>query len=87
MEVLPVFGGWLADDEVPEYLVLERPDDLKTAFMHLQRIGVDIICGVLAGGFEAWRDAGLKIQMSGSFSVTSKYFVTGQYPILDVRDQ
>ncbi len=86
LEGLPVFGGWLADDEIPIYLVLERPDDLKKAFTHLQRIGVDNICGVLAGGFEAWRDAGLKIQMSGTLSVTSKSFAAGDLPLLDVRD-
>lgn len=83
---LPVFGGWIADDETPVYLVLERADDLKKAFLHLQRIGVDNISGVLAGGFEGWRDAGLDIQTSGTVSVNSKSLETGEWPVLDVRE-
>lgn len=86
LEGLPAFGGWFADDEIPIYLVLERPDDLKKAFLSLQRIGVDNICGVLAGGFEAWRDAGLKIQMSGTLSVMSDSLEIDQPRVLDVRE-
>ncbi len=86
LDGLPVFGGWIADDEIPIYLVLERHDDLKKAFTHLQRIGVDNISGVLAGGFEGWRDAGLRIKNSGTLSVVSKSVENGEWPILDVRD-
>lgn len=86
LEGLPVFGGWIADDELPVFFVLEKPEDLKDAFLSLQRIGVDNISGVLAGGFEAWRDAGLKIQMSGTLSVLSDSLQNGIMPILDVRD-
>jgi len=86
LEGLPVFGGWIADDQLPVFLVLERPNDLKNAFLSLQRIGVDNISGVLAGGFESWRDAGLKVQMSGTLSVMSESLQNGMMPILDVRD-
>ena len=86
LDGLPVFGGWIADDTVPIYLVLERPDDLKKAFLHLQRIGVDNISGVLAGGFEGWRDAGLHIQMSGTLSVHSQSLETTHMTMVDVRD-
>lgn len=86
LDGLPVFGGWIANDKVPIYLVLERPADLKTAFLHLQRIGVDNICGVLAGGFEGWRDAGLEVQISGTLSVNSKALEAKRMTIVDVRD-
>lgn len=86
LDGLPVFGGWIADDQTPVYLVLDKASDLKKAFLNLQRIGVDNICGVLAGGFGAWREAGLDIKMSGTLSVKSKSFVTGEIPLLDVRD-
>ncbi len=86
LDGLPVFGGWVADDQTAVYLVLEKPDDLKNAFLHLQRIGVDNISGLLGGGFEGWRDAGLPIQMSGTLSVSSKSFEKGDIPLLDVRD-
>ncbi|MDZ4660532.1 MAG: rhodanese-like domain-containing protein [Pseudomonadota bacterium] len=86
LDGLPVFGGWVADDQTPVYFVLEKPDDLRNAFLHLQRIGVDNISGLLGGGFEGWRDAGLPIQMSGTLSVSSKSFEKGDIPLLDVRD-
>lgn len=86
LDGLSVFGGWIANDKVPVYLVLEQPDDLKIAFLNLERIGVDNISGVLAGGFEGWRDAGLKIQMSGTLSVHSKSLEAKNMTIVDVRD-
>ncbi|MGZ8394881.1 MAG: MBL fold metallo-hydrolase [Nitrospira sp.] len=86
LDGLPVFGGWIADDKVPVYLVLDRPDDLEEACIHLQRIGVDNIRGVLAGGFEGWRDAGLEISMSGTLSVTSDALQRKGTTILDVRE-
>ena len=83
---LPVFSGWIADHKLPIYLVLERPDDLKNAFLHLTRVGVDNVAGVLAGGFEGWRDAGMPIQMSGTISAASDKLWSGQWEVLDVRD-
>lgn len=83
---LPVFGGWIADDKTPTYLVLERPDDIESAYLHLTRIGVDNIKGVLAGGFEAWRDAGKKVSMSGTISALSKKLDNNEMKILDVRE-
>jgi len=86
LEGLPVFGGWVADDKTPVFLVLERPDDLAKAFLHLTRIGVDNICGCLAGGFEKWRDAGKPIQMSGTLEARSKSMASNKITLLDVRE-
>lgn len=86
LDGLPVFGGWIADDKVAVYLVLERPDDIEKAFLFLERIGVDNIAGVLAGGFEGWRDAGLEIEQSGTFSVDSDLLDSKSVTFLDVRE-
>lgn len=86
LDGLPVFGGWIADDKVPVFLVLEQPTDVKEAALHLQRIGVDNIRGVLAGGFEGWRDAGFEISMSGTLSVNSDALQDKRTAILDVRE-
>jgi hydroxyacylglutathione hydrolase len=86
LDGLPVFGGWIANERTRIYLVLERPTDLPQAFLHLQRIGVDNICGVLASGFEGWRDAGLEIETSGTLSVTSTQMEETSMTILDVRE-
>lgn len=86
LDGLPIFGGWVADDKVAVYLVLERPEDIEKAFLFLQRIGVDNISGVLAGGFEGWRDAALKVEQSGTFAVDSDLLNSKSVTLLDVRD-
>lgn len=86
LDGLPVFGGWIANERMRIYLVLERPTDVQQAFQHLQRIGVDNICGVLAGGFGGWRDAGHEIETSGTLSVTSTQMEVTSMSILDVRE-
>lgn len=86
LEGLPVFGGWVADDRVPVFLVLERHDDLKNAFLYLERIGVDNISGVLAGGFEGWRDAGLTVEQSGTLGIDSELLYSDAVTFLDVRE-
>lgn len=68
LEGLPVFGGWTAKPDTPCFLVLESESDLETAFMHLARIGIDEIAGVLSEGFEGWRDAGLPVETSGTIT-------------------
>jgi hydroxyacylglutathione hydrolase len=86
LDGLPIFGGWVADDKVAVYLVLERPEDIEKAFLFLQRVGVDNISGVLAGGFEGWRDAALKVEQSGTFAVDSDLLNSKSVTLLDVRD-
>jgi len=86
LDGLPVFAGWIANESTRIYLVLERPTDISQAFLHLQRIDVDNICGILAGGFEGWRDAGLEIETSGTLSVTSPQMEATSMSILDVRE-
>jgi hydroxyacylglutathione hydrolase len=85
LDGLPVFGGWIAWENKPIFLILERSDDLKKAFMHLTRIGIDNIAGVLAGGFEAWRNAGLPVETS-EIIVPKELSERGDVPLLDVRE-
>ncbi len=82
---LSVFGGWIADENTRVYLVLARMDDLEDAVLALSRIGVDAVEGVLAGGFDGWRDAGLPIATSG---VTTPEGLKSRKDVrvLDVRD-
>jgi hydroxyacylglutathione hydrolase len=86
LEGLPVFGGWVAVDNQPIYLVLERNEDMKKALLHLARIGIDNVKAVLSGGFEAWRDAGLPIEMSGTISPQALHDSATDIAILDVRE-
>lgn len=83
---LAVFGGWLLDQTTPVYLVLAEMSHLKDALFALARQGADEVAGVLAGGFEAWRDAGLPIEHSGTISPRELSESLDRYVVLDVRD-
>lgn len=86
LEGMAVFGGWLATDATPVYLVLDDESDLETAVLALARLGVDRVEGVLAGGFDAWRDAGLPIEHSGTIGAKQLEDSLDEYTVLDVRD-
>jgi glyoxylase-like metal-dependent hydrolase (beta-lactamase superfamily II) len=43
-------------------LVAEDPDRLEEALLRLARVGIESIAGSLAGGFPAWRKAGLAVE-------------------------
>jgi hydroxyacylglutathione hydrolase len=83
---LAVFGGWLAEENTRVYLVLSDIKDLETAVLALSRLGVDSIEGVLAGGFDAWRDAGQPIAYSGTVAAKELAGDLAKYAVLDVRD-
>lgn len=83
---MPVFGGWVADPDTPIYLVVGRPEDLPQAVHHLGRIGVDRIGGVLAKGFESWRNAGLPIATAGTLGPRDLRDRLGDVAVLDVRE-
>lgn len=83
---VPVFAGWIADENTPLYLILARMSDLATAVTHLGRVGMDRIAGVLAGGFEAWRDAGQPIEFASTVSAHELQRQLGNTSVLDVRE-
>lgn len=83
---LPIFGGWVADESMPVYLVLETMGQVELAIASLQRIGVDHIGGVLGGGFEAWRNMGQPIEISGTMTPARLQRVRADYLLLDVRE-
>lgn len=86
LEGLAIFGGWLANETTRVYLVLDDISDLDTAVKSLARLGVDGLEGVLAGGFDAWRDAGLPMERTGTLSVHELEREREKLSVLDVRD-
>jgi len=86
LEGMAIFGGWLANQSTPVYLVLDSLDQLETAVLSLARLGVDNIQGVLAGGFAAWRDAGQPLAYSGSVAPRELSSAREKFIVLDVRD-
>lgn len=83
---LPVFGGWVADADTRVYLVLSGMGELEDAVLSLARIGIDGVEGVLAGGFDAWRNAGLPIACSGTIGPRDLQRELGTVRVLDVRE-
>lgn len=83
---LPVFGGWVAGPDTPVYLLMESPEAHDAAVLALARIGIDGVQGLLAGGFEAWRDAGLPIATSGTLAPHELESRLDQFQVLDVRE-
>jgi hydroxyacylglutathione hydrolase len=83
---LPVFGGWVADETTPVFLVLTSMQELKQAVLALARIGVDGVQGVLAGGFDAWRNAGLPVEASGAMAPRELQGRIDEMRVLDVRE-
>lgn len=83
---LPVFGGWIADAGTRLYLVLARDEDLAEAVLHLARIGIDGVGGILGGGFEAWRDAGMPMARTGIVTPRELADAGAGLPVLDVRE-
>jgi hydroxyacylglutathione hydrolase len=83
---LPVFGGWVAEATTRIYLVLPNMGALESAVLSLARIGVDGVEGVLAGGFDAWRNAGLPVAHSGAISPRELDMRRQSMTVLDVRE-
>jgi hydroxyacylglutathione hydrolase len=83
---LAMFGGWLASDGIPVFLVVEDTDALDDAALFLARQGIDRVAGTLAGGFEAWRDAGLPVERSGTITARELSEARSDFAVLDVRE-
>jgi hydroxyacylglutathione hydrolase len=83
---LPAFGGWVAGPNTPIFFVLTKIDELEDAVLSLARIGVDNIAGVLAGGFDKWRDEGMPVARSGAMTPRDVEATLDKVRVLDVRE-
>lgn len=80
------YGGWVADDNTPVYLVADGPAAMREARLSLARIGRDNVAGALAGGFEAWRNAGLPIEQAATITPRELAHRPDKYVVVDVRE-
>lgn len=83
---LTSFGGWVAGHDTRILLVLDRDGDIDEAVMHLSRIGIDRVDGVLAGGFETWRRTGRPIETAGIITPRQLAEEYDGIQVLDVRE-
>jgi hydroxyacylglutathione hydrolase len=61
--------GWVVDPDRPLMLLLDDPEDREDLVRQALRIGYGRVTGYLAGGFEAWRRAGLPTESTGRLTV------------------
>ena len=83
---LPRYGGAIADEETPIYLVVEGPEALEAARLSLARVGYDNVAGALAGGIGAWRNAGREFDTLGMISPRELQARRGDFAVVDVRE-
>lgn len=84
---LVLFAPRVADAGTPLYLVLDRPGEpgpLADALTALGAVGLDQVKGILASGFEGWRDAGMTVDRLGTTSAEEVRCTSPR--VLDVRD-
>jgi hydroxyacylglutathione hydrolase len=67
-------------------LVVDGPSALEQATLFLARQGIDHVAGMLAGGFEAWRNAGMPVEPSGTITARELAESRDVYAVLDVRE-
>jgi hydroxyacylglutathione hydrolase len=83
---LPMFSGWFTQPGARVLLIVPRPGDAGDAVLAFARIGFDDVEGVLAGGFESWRDAGLPVELGETIAPRALAKDLASYQVLDVRE-
>lgn len=83
--LLPIWAGWLLEIYEPLLLVLEKDSDLDEVLALLIRTGYTNVVGYLAGGMNAWDNAGLPLEKVGQMSVHEMRKAGSDLQIVDVR--
>jgi rhodanese-related sulfurtransferase len=84
IELRPVFAtwlGWLLDASRPVVFVLDETQDRHELVRQCLTVGIEMLAGELAGGYETWAHAGLP---SASIELLEAATV-GSATVLDVR--
>ena len=71
--------GWIVREDQPMVFVLDREQDRSDLVRQALGIGYEALAGEVAGGFDAWRDAGRPM------ATTALTRTPGAGPVLDVR--
>jgi hydroxyacylglutathione hydrolase len=61
--------GWVVEPDRPLILLLDNPEDRDDLVRQALRIGYERVVGYLAGGIDAWREAGLPTESNGRLTV------------------
>lgn len=83
---LSTVGGWVVEPDRPVFLVVAEPGQVEAAVLHLSRIGVGQVRGLLSDGFDGWRNAGQPVASEATLSVHELAAHLDDYAVLDVRE-
>jgi hydroxyacylglutathione hydrolase len=86
---LPKFAGWILDYERDILLLTERGEDVETAKLYLQRIGLDKVRGYLCKGIDEWKNLGMPLEQSGVYTVDGLHGKLKEEDlfVIDVREK
>jgi hydroxyacylglutathione hydrolase len=70
LDGLSFYPGWVITHDQNIFLVVERPQDMKTVKPFLWRLGYDNILGYLCPGINAWRSKGKPTEQIGAITAT-----------------
>jgi len=81
------WAGWVIPADSHVILLADEPAHVQDAAVQLLRVGLDIIDGALAGGYDAWVGAGLPVASFEQISAADLRARAGerQLQLLDVR--
>jgi glyoxylase-like metal-dependent hydrolase (beta-lactamase superfamily II)/rhodanese-related sulfurtransferase len=82
-------AAWVVDPESEVVVVADSDEDARRLGLLLEAVGFRQIAGFLAGGVEAWREAGLPLESTPAIDVPelAGRLRRGEVRLLDVRDQ
>jgi len=79
------WAGAVVGLNTPLVLIAESDSQVDEARTRLARVGIEVVCGHLAGGVDAWIREGLGSASVTQISVEQLADRTAQYSIIDVR--
>jgi hydroxyacylglutathione hydrolase len=84
---LSLWAGWLVDPAKSIALVLRRDGDLSEVLRQFVRVGFTRFAGCLAGGMDAWTEAGMPVEALAQLPVDELNCLPSprEFQLLDVR--
>lgn len=80
------WAGQLLPLDTPLVLVAEDEAQITEAVVRLARVGIETVCGYLAGGIEAWQQSGFAVGTIPQLTVAELHErLTAPLQVLDVR--
>jgi hydroxyacylglutathione hydrolase len=81
------WAAWILPAGARIYLLVDEEHQAEEAKRQLLRVGCDAVEGYIAGGFEAWRDAGLPVRTLAQIPTAALHGPGAALVVVDVRSR